>query len=91
MDKKKAMDLNKVIERIWNFKDMKWLSDEVRRRLMDNLFSTFSFELWCISHNKNVFIYRKEIVKDLTKEEEQDMFKRYDAYLKYRENNKMWK
>ena len=25
------------------------------------------------------------------KEEEQDMFKRYDAYLKYRENNKMWK
>ena len=33
----------------------------------------------------------KEIVKDLTKEEEQDMFKRYDAYLKYRENNKMWK
>jgi hypothetical protein len=67
MDKKKAMDLNKVIERIWNFKDMKWLSDEVRRRLMDNLFSTFSFELWCISHNKNVFIYRKEIVKDLMK------------------------
>ncbi len=67
MDKKKAMDLNKVIERIWNFKDMKCLSEEVRRRLMDNLFSTFSFELWCISHNKNVFICRKEIVKDLMK------------------------
>lgn len=67
MDKKKAMDLNKVIERIWDLKDMKCLSEEVRRRLIDNLFSTFSFELWCISHNKNVFIYRKEIVKDLMK------------------------
>ena len=67
MDKKKAMDLNKVIERIWDFKDIKGLSEVVRRRLMDNLFSTFSFELWCISHNKNVFIYRKEIVKDLKK------------------------
>ena len=67
MDKKKAMDLNKVIERIWDLKDMKCLSEEVRRRLMDNLFSTFSFELWCISHNINVYIYRKEIVKDLMK------------------------
>jgi len=67
MDKKKALDLNKVIERIWDLKDMKCLSEEVRRRLIDNLFSTFSFELWCISHNKNVFIYRKEIVKDLMK------------------------
>ena len=67
MDKNKAMDLNKVIERIWNLKDLKYLNVEVRRRLMDNLFSTFSFELWCISHNKNVFMYRKEIVKDLMK------------------------
>ena len=67
MDKKKAMDLNKVIERIWEIKDMKGLSEVVRRRLLDNLFSTFSFELWCISHNKNVYMYRKEIVKDLMK------------------------
>ena len=58
MDKNKAMDLNKAIERIWELKKMKGLNKEIRRRLMDNLFSTFSFELWCISHNKNVYIHR---------------------------------
>lgn len=67
MDKKKAMDLNKVIERIWELKDMKCLSEKVRQKLLDNLFSTFSFELWCISHNRNVFVHRKEIIKDLIK------------------------
>ena len=65
MDKNKAMDLNKAIERIWELKKMKGLNKEIRRRLMDNLFSTFSFELWCISHNKNVYMYKDEIVADL--------------------------
>ena len=65
MDKNKAMDLNKAIERIWELKKMKGLNKEIRRRLMDNLFSTFSFELWCISHNKNVYMYKKEIIADL--------------------------
>ena len=67
MDKNKAMDLNKAIERIWELKNMKGLNSEIRRRLMDNLFSTFSFELWCISHNDNVFMYKKEIIADLNK------------------------
>lgn len=65
MDKKKAMDLNKVIERIWELKKMKYINKEIHQRLMDNLFSTFSFELWCISHNKNVYIYKDEIIADL--------------------------
>ena len=65
MDKNKALDLNKAIERIWELKKMKGLNKEIRRRLMDNLFSTFSFELWCISHNKNVYMYKKEIISDL--------------------------
>jgi len=67
MDKKKAMDLNKVIERIWKLNKMKCINKEIHQRLMDNLFSTFSFELWCISHNKNVYIYKDEIVADLKK------------------------
>lgn len=67
MNIKKALDLNKVVESLWHLKDMDGLSSAERQRLKDNLFSTFSFELWCISHNKNVLDHRHEIVSDLQK------------------------
>ena len=59
MTPKKALDLNKVIARIWELKDMETISQDERQRLLDNLFATFSFELWCISHNPNVLAERK--------------------------------
>ena len=65
MSPKKAMDLNKVIARLWELKDMEKITQNERHRLLDNLFATFSFELWCISHNKNVLFERKAIVNDL--------------------------
>jgi glycosyltransferase involved in cell wall biosynthesis len=65
MDKKKAMDINVAIERLWKLKAMKGLSKRVRRRLSDNIFSNFSFALWCISHNDNVYVSKDEIVQDL--------------------------
>ena len=65
MSPKKAMDLNKVITRIWELKDMEGITRNERQRLLDNLFATFSFELWCISHNKNVLDDRRAIVSDL--------------------------
>ena len=67
MSTKKALDLNKVVESLWLLKDMDGLTSAERQRLKDNLFSTFSFELWCISHNKNVLDHRREIVSDLQK------------------------
>ena len=65
MSPKKAMDLNRVIERIWELKGINGLSSQVRQRLLDNLFSTFSFYLWCVSHNPNVLVECKSIVSDL--------------------------
>lgn len=65
MTVKKALDLNKVIERIWHYRDMNGISAEERQRLTDNLFSTFSFLLWCVSHNKEVLDQRESIVNDL--------------------------
>ena len=67
MSSKKAFDLNRVVESLWKLKDMDGLTSVERQRVKDNLFSTFSFELWCISHNKNVLDHRKEIVNDLRK------------------------
>ena len=67
MSTKKALDLNRVVERLWELKDILELTDGERHQLLDNLFATFSFEIWCISHNKNVLEHSKEIVRDLHK------------------------
>ena len=67
MTPKKALDLNKVIARIWELKDMETISQDERQRLLDNLFATFSFALWCISHNQDVLTERKAIIRDLRK------------------------
>ena len=65
MTPKKAMDLNKGIEHVWHLREMDGISEEERQRLTDNLFVTFSFLLWCVSHNRNVLNERKAIVSDL--------------------------
>ena len=65
MTPKKAFDLNKGIERVWQLRKMDNLAQEVRLRLSDNLFVTFSFLLWCVSHNRNVLNESKAIVSDL--------------------------
>ena len=67
MSIKKALDLNRVVESLWHLKDMDGLTSAECHRLKDNLFSTFSFELWCISHNKHILDHRREIVDDLQK------------------------
>ena len=48
-------------------KDMETISQDERQRLLDNLFATFSFALWCISHNQDVLTERKAIIRDLRK------------------------
>lgn len=65
MTVKKALDMNMGIARIWELKSLEGLSSQEHRRLMDNLFATFSFLLWCVSHNPHVFSHRHEIVRDL--------------------------
>lgn len=65
MTPKKAMDLNKGIEHVWHLREMDGVSEVERQRLTDNLFVTFSFLLWCVSHNRNVLNERRAIVSDL--------------------------
>ena len=65
MTPKKAMDLNKGIEHVWHLREMDGVSEVERQRLTDNLFVTFSFLLWCVSHNRNVLNESKAIVSDL--------------------------
>lgn len=63
--KKTTLDLNQVIARLWNLKDMKGISSQVRTQLLNNIFVTFSLNLWYISHYPVILKDRKDIVNDL--------------------------
>lgn len=61
----KLLDLNESLEKLWRLQSLPGLPDAVRNRLQDNNFATFSFELWCLSHNKKLLKIWKEVVDDL--------------------------
>lgn len=61
----KMLDLNSSISSIFNLKDLKCISDMCRNRLMDNVFSSFNFALYCIVHNDTLYKERRKIVSDL--------------------------
>lgn len=61
----KLLDLNESLEKLWHLQKLPGLPDAVRRRLQDNNFATFSFELWCLSHNIKLLKVWKEVVDDL--------------------------
>jgi len=60
-----VLDINRVIEKVWKLT----LSDDVTSkevdRLKDNLFITFSLNMWYISNIKDIFKARKEVINDL--------------------------
>lgn len=63
----KLKDLNESFAKLWKLQYLPELSDAVRYKLQDNNFATFSFELWCLSHNKKLLKVWKEVVDDLNK------------------------
>lgn len=65
INKKSALDLNIIIERIWGLKDDLQITKQERQQLLDNLFATFSLNMWYISKHEDVLRDRKEIVADL--------------------------
>lgn len=62
-----AWDLNKVIEKVWHLSKINGISLEEQERLKDNLFATFSLNLWYIAHIKAIYKDRNVIVTDLIK------------------------
>ena len=64
INKKKVMDFNHVLASLWEMRQWK-LSESEQRKLMDTIFSTFSVEMWYVSHSKELLAERKEITADL--------------------------
>ena len=67
MNERKMMDLNQSLVRLWALQTMPGLSAKVCERLETNFFATFSFELWCISHNPSILSDWRVFIEDLQK------------------------
>lgn len=60
------MDVNSALAGLWNLRGVGNAQNPVvKQKLMDNIFCTLSFCLWCISHNEKLCANRKQIISDL--------------------------
>ncbi len=67
VNKKKLLDFNYIIAYLWHMSKEEHLSEDEYQKLLDTIFATFSIEVWYLSHEANVYKYRKQIVDDLKK------------------------
>jgi len=62
---RKVLDFNKVITCLWSMLQDISLTEQEQRQLMHTIFTTFSIEIWYISHNRHVLAERDTIINDL--------------------------
>lgn len=65
INKRKLLDLNQIIERLWGMLHSETLLKEEHNKMIDTIFTTFSIEMWYLSHEKTLFPYRKAIIENL--------------------------
>ena len=73
VNKKKLLDFSRVIAHVFSLQKSMYLSEKEHNKLSDITFSTFSIEMWYLIHEKGMYDFRKEIVKDL-KDKVPDLF-----------------
>ncbi|MBQ7514433.1 MAG: glycosyltransferase [Prevotella sp.] len=66
INKKKMMDMHVVLATLWDMRPQV-TDEEKRRKLMEAIFTTFSIEMWYITHHQHLFAERKAIIHDLKK------------------------
>ena len=62
---KKLIDLNIVIENLWLIKKCNDLNQEVKKKLVDVIFDTLSFQWWYMISIKELYEVREVVFKDL--------------------------
>jgi glycosyltransferase involved in cell wall biosynthesis len=67
MNLNKMLDLNSCLSALVEIKKTVMMSKAVQNKLMDNIFASFSYGLWCVTHNKELYKERKTFVSDLKK------------------------
>lgn len=64
INKKKVMDFHHVIARLWELRKQNLTTAE-DCQLMDAISTTFSIEMWYVSHTPELYADRKEIIAEL--------------------------
>lgn len=67
MNLKKMLDLNSCLSSLMKLKDSEKMSKIVQKKLKNNIFASFSYGLWCVTHNRELYKERKIFVSDLKK------------------------
>lgn len=65
MDITKLYSMNDIIQYLYSLLDEKTLSAKTRTRLKDGIFANFSVDLWYLSHYRQLYPHRNEIIADL--------------------------
>lgn len=65
IDMTKLYSMNDIIQYLYKLLDKKGLSRQSRERLKDGIFANFSVNLWYLSHYRQLYPHRKEIITDL--------------------------
>lgn len=65
INKRKVMDFHQGIAKLWEFHKTMRLTREEHQKLIYTIFTTFSIEMWYITHHQHLFAERKAIIHDL--------------------------
>ena len=65
MNLKKMLDLNSCLSALIEMKDTAKISFPVKKKLTENILSSFSYGIWCVINNDTLYNERKKIVSDL--------------------------
>lgn len=65
MNLKKMLDLNSCLSALIEMKDTVKISSPVKKKLTENILSSLSYGIWCITNNDTLYHERKKIVSDL--------------------------
>lgn len=65
IDITKLYSMNDIIQSLYSLLDEKTLSPKTRTRLKDGIFANFSVDLWYLSHYRQLYPHRNEIIADL--------------------------
>lgn len=61
----KLCSMNDIIQNLCLLLDDKTLSTQIRTKLEENIYASFSVNLWYLSHHRDLYPHRKEVINDL--------------------------
>lgn len=68
VNRRKLLDFNVVLKELCKIRVSEKLSVDEDKKMSDVIFSTFSHQIWYITHIDSLYCYRKDVIEDLKKD-----------------------